>query len=57
MMDQNHLRPRPLDDDNDNELSTRFVTHVPQRRDDWDKGFKDKVYNIDTQFLYQDGLF
>jgi hypothetical protein len=39
----------------DNGLSTSFVTHVPQRRDDWDKGFKDKVYHIDTQILYQHG--
>ncbi len=39
----------------DNGLSTRFVTHVPQRRDDWDKGFKDKVYHISTQLLYQHG--
>ncbi len=30
-------------------------THVPQRRDDWDKGFKDKVYHIITQLLYQHG--
>jgi hypothetical protein len=39
----------------DNGLSTRFDTHVPQRRDEWDKGFKDRVYHIDTQFLYQHG--
>ncbi len=39
----------------DNGLSTRFVTHVPQIRDDWDKGFKDKVYHIVTQLLYQHG--
>jgi hypothetical protein len=32
-----------------------FVTHVPQKRDDWDKGFKDKVYHIVTQLLYQHG--
>ncbi len=39
----------------DNGFSTRFVTHVPQRRDDWDKGFKDKVDHIVTQLLYQYG--
>jgi hypothetical protein len=39
----------------DNGLSTRFVTHVPQKRDDWDKGFKDKVYHIVTQVLYHHG--
>jgi hypothetical protein len=38
-----------------NGLSTRFVTHVPQKRDDWDKGFKDKVCHIVTQLLYQHG--
>jgi hypothetical protein len=30
-----------------------LLPHVPQRRDDWDKGFKDKVYHIVTQHLYQ----
>ncbi len=33
----------------------RFVTHVPQRRDDLDKGFKDKIYHVVTQVLYQNG--
>ncbi len=35
----------------DNGLSTRFVTHVPQRRDDWEKGFKDKVYQCHPSFV------
>jgi hypothetical protein len=34
-------------------LSTRFV--IPQRRDDSDKGFKDKVYHSVDQVLYQHG--
>ncbi len=41
----------------DNGFSTRFVTHVHQRRDDSKlrRGFKDKVYHVDTQLLYQNG--
>ncbi len=35
----------------DNGLSTRFVTHVPQRRNVWDKGFKDKTYHTHQRLI------